>query len=306
MFSRDRHSRRWTPRMFLVWGLVPWVCWGQGEDEFAPRHHGFFLVNQTYVVDFDVQSGIAHWVHYELTAAECVGSVPRDDAFSADGRIVGSPDHNAYRNSGYDRGHLKPAADSKESLEVMRNSFLMTNMAPQTPNLNRGIWKELEEAVRGWAWSYGEVHVTCGPGRQTYDWLDSGVRVPEEFWKVVMRVAPDTACLAFVFPNAEKVDGNLSDYLVSVDALEARLGLDLLPGLPDVTEKRVEAAEASGFWSRATGDPAALPNSQGTSPLAPSEHAAVQCMGMAKSTGKRCQIQTKDPSGYCRYHKKVP
>ena len=64
--------------------------------------------------------------------------------------VIGCPDGQSYRGSGYDRGHLKPAADSKGSMEEMESSFLMTNMAPQTPNLNRGIWKQLEEAVRNW------------------------------------------------------------------------------------------------------------------------------------------------------------
>jgi endonuclease G len=281
----------------------PRFGWGQGDAEYAPRAKGTPLTNATYLVDFDAPSGIAHWVHYALLVSECQGPAERDDAFRADPRIPGCPDHNAYKASGYDRGHLKPAADSKASPSTMRNSFLMTNMAPQTPNLNRGIWKELEEAVRGWAETYGEVHVTCGPGVETYDWLASGVRVPASFWKVVMRTAPDTACLAFVFPNAERVPGDLHHYLVSVDEVESKVGVDVFPALPDGTERRVESDVPARVWAQ--GAPAsalpAAPTSSSSGNTSPST-APVQCMGIAKSTGQRCRQTTRDPSGYCRYH----
>ena len=251
--------------------------------------------NPSYVVDFDASSGIAHWVHYALSSTEAQGTVPRKDTFRADPRVPSSPDKASYTGSGYDRGHLKPAADSRSSSEEMRASFLMTNMAPQTPNLNRGIWKGLEEAVRAWALTYGEVHVTCGPGGETYDVLASGVRVPTTFWKAVMRTSPDTACVAFVFPNADKVPGELTDYLVTVDALELAIGLDLYPGLPDATEGRVEGEAA--MWSVLTD---AVP--QGSKANKPTG-AKVQCMGVAKSTGKRCQKTSSDGSGYCHLHR---
>ena len=287
----------------LFWGA--W-CFGvastatqaqtNSDRQYLPQEaQGVGLDNPSYVVDFDASSGIAHWVHYALSSTEAQGVVPRKDAFRADPRVLSSPGKASYTGSGYDRGHLKPAADSRSSAEEMRASFLMTNMAPQTPNLNRGIWKGLEEAVRAWALTYGEVHVTCGPGGETYDVLASGVRVPTTFWKAVMRTSPDTACVAFVFPNADKVPGELTDYLVTVDALELVIGLDLYPALPDATEGRVEGEAA--MWPVLTD---AVP--QGTKANKPTG-AKVQCMGVAKSTGKRCQKTSSDGSGYCHLHR---
>jgi endonuclease G len=183
----------------------------------------------------------------------------------------------------------------------MQSSFLMTNMAPQSPNLNRGIWKELEERVRDWGLTYHEVHVTCGPSDLTLGTLPSGVRVPAAFWKVVMRTDPDTTCLAFRFPNAAKVPGELEDYLIRVDDLEAELGMDLLLGLPDETEYRVEAELPSAVWGV---DPLRLqeqPSSSKTNTSGSSS--SVQCMGIAKSSGRRCQRMTTDPSGRCYQHK---
>ena len=272
------------------------VALAQGDGQFAPNAAlGLRLENASYKVDFDEQGGVAHWVHYALTAQEATGSIPRKDAFRGDPRVGGSPDEKSYAGSGYDRGHLKPAADSRSSAEEMRNSFLMTNMAPQTPNLNRGIWKELEEAVRGWAVAYGTVHVSCGPGLETDDVLASGVRVPDMFWKAILRTAPDTSCVAFVFPNAEKVPGELGGYQMSVDALEQILSMDLFSALPDGTEARVESEVV--VWPAVEAAPV-------QSVLSPSQSGAkVQCMGIAKSTGRRCQKTTTDPSGYCHLHR---
>jgi len=277
----------------------------QGNDfEFAPRAKGIFLTNPSYVLDYDVESRLTNWVHYRLDASECLGKIPRKDDFRADGRVgEDGVDHLAYRGSGYDRGHLKPAADSKSSYAEMSNSFLMTNMAPQTPNLNRGIWKRLEDQTRDWALEFGSVHVSCGPGFETYDWLSSCVRVPEGFWKIVLRLAPDTAALAFYFPNAEQVTGSLADYTLSVDSLERMIRLDLMPALPDSTEMRIEAIVPNTIWSthQSTHSTEKQPENHSKAPTRTGR--AVQCMGIAKSTGNRCRQKTTDPTGYCRYHR---
>ena len=276
--------------------LWAWAALAQEDGLYAPHSAlGLRLENASYVVDFDERGGVAHWVHYALTAQEATGSIPRKDAFRGDSRVSGRPDEKSYAGSGYDRGHLKPAADSRSSADEMRNSFLMTNMAPQTPNLNRGIWKKLEESVRGWAVTYGTVHVSCGPGLETYDVLASGVRVPDMFWKAVLRTAPDTSCVAFVFPNAEKVPGELGGYQMSVDALEEILGMDLFSALPDGTEASVESEVV--VWPAVRAAPVQ------SAPSASKPGAKVQCMGMAKSTGRRCQKTTTDPSGYCHLHR---
>jgi len=273
------------------------------DGQFAPSSEGQFLTNASYLVDFDEQSGVAFWVHYALTAQECLGGVPRKDAFRPDDRAAGSPTASSYASSGYDRGHLKPAADSRSSADEMRNSFLMTNMAPQSPNLNRGIWKKLEEGVRTWGLAYDGVHVTCGPSDLTLRSLSSGVRVPSAFWKVVLRTSPDTTCLAFRFPNSDKVPGVLEDYLVSVDALEAELGLDLFPSLPDATERRVEGEVAKTIWALDLPEGASRSSAPAGPAPSSSGEASVQCMGIAKSTGQRCKQKTTDPSGRCRYHR---
>ena len=275
---------------------------GHPDAEYAPAVQGQLLVNPSYVVDFDGPSGVAHWVHYALQASECVGPAVRSNDFHLDRRAPGCPDNQAYSASGYDRGHLKPAADSKSSQAEMHASFLMSNMAPQTPGLNRGVWKKLEEHVRAWSFVHREVHVTCGPSDYSMGTLPSGVRVPAAFWKVILRTSPDTSCLAFRFPNQSHVSSSLEASLVRVDDLEAELGIDLFPALPDDLEQRIEAQLPKTLW-HAPALPGGTGGGRETKGKSSSSSEAVQCMGMAKSTGRRCRNSTTHPSGRCHHHR---
>jgi endonuclease G len=219
------------------------------DSRFVPDHEGLPLINADYLVDFDTNRGIAHWVAYELLPVETLGETKRKSGFKGDNRIENSPLHKDYTKSGYDRGHMKPAADSKSSESSMADSFLMSNVAPQTPSLNRGSWKQLEETARDWSHEHGAIYVVCGPGEKDLSTLGSGqVGVPDEFWKAVLRVAPDTACIAFLMPNTMEKLNTFPSYRISVDSLEQRIGIDLFPQLPDATERRIEQ-QIDSHWT---------------------------------------------------------
>jgi len=275
------------------------------EATFEPFNEGMYLINPSYRVDFDLDSRTAFWVHYELNARETAGVAKRTRDFRTDFRTKRSANAGSYRGSGYDRGHLKPAADSKSSQNEMSQSFLMTNMFPQTPALNRGVWRKLEEDVRGWALQYGVVHVTTGPSPETRAWLPDGIRVATACWKAVLRTSPDTSAIAFLMPNAEKLSGDLQVYAMSVDELERRLDIDLFPALPDATEARIEVladlsqwkAASTKAWAPAENQPTSSQNSQNPSGI------SQQCTGISKSSGRRCRNSTKDPSGRCHHHR---
>ena len=218
-------------------------CLGYSQDDqWAPRAKGECLINLDYLVDFNADRGVARWVAYELLPAETLGEAKRKSSFRRDDRISGSPVHKDYTHSGFDRGHLKPAADSKASNERMAASFLMTNVAPQTPQLNRGSWKQLEETTRDWAHELGEIYVVCGPGLESQGQLPNGkVDVPTTYWKAILRTAPDTACIAFMMPNQGTKLAPFPTYRVTVDSLEATIGIDLFPQLPPNVEQRIES-----------------------------------------------------------------
>jgi endonuclease G len=288
-------------RFRFLAGLLFFFAFGhssQGQDNsYLPAVEGTLLTNPSYIVDFDAEANVANWVAYELRSVELRGGQGRSDNFRFDHRVPGSPTQTDYRGTGYDRGHLKPAADSKSSALEMSNSFFMTNMAPQTPGLNRGIWKDLEADVRTWAEDFGRIYVLTGPSDEAIGRLPSGVDVPSHFWKAVLRFSPDTAAVAFWLPNTTSIPGNLDRYRLSIDALEALLSLDLFAQLPDATESRVEA-ETRSHWD--TSGAVRAPVGGGSST---SGGTSQQCTGIAKSTGKRCKLMTKDPSGRCHHHR---
>jgi len=124
--------------------------------------------------------------------------VERDDAFCSDPRLKRSPTPDDYTDSGYDRGHLTPAADAGNEVQ-MRDTFLMTNMTPQLPDVNRIIWKELEAMVRGMETQYvvtGAIYTdpsTCIGERR--------IPVPSAYYKVVY--LKDRSIKVYMADNAE-------------------------------------------------------------------------------------------------------
>ena len=122
------------------------------------------LVKEFFVICHDMEQEIPEWVTYHLTRENLQGTTQRTDDFRPDPELA--PGERAelvdYRNSGYDRGHMAPAADFKRSQEAMSETFLLSNMAPQRPSLNRGIWERLEREVRSLADAHGSIWVFTG------------------------------------------------------------------------------------------------------------------------------------------------
>ena len=179
----------------------------------------------------------ASWVVYVLTREEVeTGSESRTDNFRPDNSIAtGSAALSDYRGSGYDRGHLAPAGDMKWDLEAMSQSFLLSNMSPQKPSFNRGIWKKLEEQVRQWALEKDSVYVVCGPVLSSLeDYIgENQVGVPAYYFKIVVDLSPPRfGMIAFLLPN-EGSDEALMNFAISVDSLELFTGYDFFEQAPD-------------------------------------------------------------------------
>jgi len=179
----------------------------------------------------------ASWVAYVLTRMEVnSGSISRTDNFRADRLIPqGSASLADYRGSGFDRGHLAPAGDMKWDHLAMSESFLMSNMSPQNPSFNRGIWKKLEEKVRAWALEKDSLYVITGPALNTVKSSigDNSVGVPGYYFKVLVDLSPpDQNFVAFLLPN-ERSSEDLLDYMITVDSLENFTGVDFFAAAPD-------------------------------------------------------------------------
>ena len=221
------------------------IC-SRGEDHEVHQYAGFWLC---YRESYET----AEWVFYELSAAGLDRKSKRSNDFREDKSITtGSASLADYKGSGFDRGHLAPARDMAFSDEAMSESFLMSNMTPQAPAFNRGMWKDLEEQVRGWAFAFGRVFVATGPiwEKVAADYGFIGlnqVRIPEYFYKALLaKTDAGWQAAGFILPN-RKCEGVLADYVVSVDEIEARCGVDFFAFLEDSVEDEIEASTQSEF-----------------------------------------------------------
>lgn len=179
----------------------------------------------------------AAWVAYVLTREEIEsGSVERSDNFRSDKNIsTGSASLADYRGSGYDRGHLAPAGDMKWDTEAMSESFYLSNMSPQNPRFNRGVWKSLETQVRNWALEKDSIYVITGPVLDPIDNYigENQVGIPPYYYKVLVDLSPpDHSLIAFLLPNAASSD-SLMSFAITVDSLEEFTGYDFFAGAPN-------------------------------------------------------------------------
>ena len=136
---------------------------------------------------------------------------------------TGSATLNDYRGSGYDRGHLAPAEDFEWSAKGMGDTFFMSNMSPQNPSFNRGIWKKLENRVRKWAVGNEEIYVVAGPVLTDGPYKTIGensVSIPKRFYKVILAYKdPGLKAIGFIMPN-ERSTAALGLFAASVDVVE--------------------------------------------------------------------------------------
>lgn len=194
------------------------------------------------------------WCAWELLGSETEGDQSRArNKFWTDRDIKGCPDTRDYSNSGFDRGHIVPAADQKWSPDAMTDCFSMANICPQNPGLNRGVWQTLEKMERRWARRDSAIIIIAGPIYTQSDRLRIGhsrVRVPSAFFKAFLCTtsAPPTT-IAFIFPNTT-VLGNIADFAMPVDQLEKITGYDLFAALPDSIETEIEATASFRQWNR--------------------------------------------------------
>ncbi|GKW50380.1 DNA/RNA non-specific endonuclease [Halomonas sp. NCCP-2165] len=196
------------------------------------------------------------WVSYTLRAVENPRAAPRPD-FRRDWRALWPIAPDSYFGSGYDRGHLAPnyAIAVVHGREAQRQTFQMSNMSPQRPGLNRRLWQRLEEVVIDhFVPRFGTLQVIAGPifpPRFRDNVLNRVglVEVPEAFYKIVVVPGDEPSALAFIMPQTVRGDEPLDRYLVSIDEVEARTGLNFFPNLPEAEAERLEGGVRARGWA---------------------------------------------------------
>lgn len=210
------------------------------------------LVYSGFVINYNTQYLIPNWVAYELTAEEVEGKIPRAKGFSMDldfSRRQATRED--YSHSGWDKGHMAPAADMKWSLGAMNESFYLTNVCPQNHELNGKDWHILEKIIRDWALKYGTLWIVCGPYIYSNKYGAIGenkVMVPDGFFKAILRFdGSNYQSIAFVFENDSK-NQPLQNAVVSVNDVEALIGYDLFVNLDNHFEEDIESQANFGDW----------------------------------------------------------
>lgn len=219
--------------------------------EVKSKTPGVTVAYNYFTLDFNPSLHIPNWVAWELTREETEGGESRSN-FQRDNDVDGCPDTSDYTGSGYDRGHMAPAADMKWNATAMRQCFYMTNICPQSHALNGGTWKKLEEKCRLWAQADSAILIVCGPilTPEPDEFIGkTGVAVPKGFFKVICSpYANPPRAIGFIMPNG-KVAGGLQAAAVSVDSVERATGLDFFSALPDSLENAIEAECRFHYWS---------------------------------------------------------
>ena len=209
---------------------------------------------ENYTICYREQYEQPEWVAYELTKDELTKKAKRTNDFRPDPKILtGSAELSDYRRSGYDRGHLAPAADFAFSEKAMSETFFLSNMSPQVPEFDQGIWQKLESKVRTWATRFGSVYVVTGPvlekPAEQYASIGANkVSVPQYYYKVILaRTKKSVSGIGFILPN-KRCDDSIWNYAVTIDEVEKRTGLDFFPLLDDETEATTESSLNLSLW----------------------------------------------------------
>lgn len=207
----------------------------------SARGHDYELIDHKYfVVYYDRKFRLARWVKYELTKEKAGAHVAkRRNRFKADpllktrGDVAVSPLE--YRKTGYDQGHLAPSADFAFSQEANDETFVMSNMVPQKPKLNRIAWRMLEEKVRRWACGEEKITVITGPLLdQEMDSLPSGLPIPNEFFKIVYDETPPRKVIAFIYKQNDATNV-MTDRVADLKTIDQRTGEPFSTYLPQET-----------------------------------------------------------------------
>lgn len=181
---------------------------------------------------------------YELKDFMTVGEAKRSNKFKRDPNVPrGSALPADYTKSGYDKGHLCPAADMKWDAEAMDETFYMSNMSPQEPGFNRGIWKKLEDQVREWAVELKNIYVVTGlvlnDGLSTIG-KTNNVAVPKYLYKIVLHDDDQgSQAIAFLMPN-ESSSSSLTEYVVPIDSIETLTRINFFPSLTVQMSEKLE------------------------------------------------------------------
>lgn len=191
------------------------------------------LCRKAYMVKYYDACKVPLFVAQYLDPKQIGGNEPRMN-FRADRDLPPEirANNSDYVGNGYDKGHMAPAADFQTDSVTMEESFLLSNAVPQTPRLNRGVWKAIEIRTRALSDKHGGVYViTGGVFSQHPSTIGDGVCVPDYTYKVIFAPKANES-IGYLVPNVAKgLQKTIKTYQVPVSVIEEKTGLNFTPSL---------------------------------------------------------------------------
>lgn len=195
--------------------------------------------HEYYTLSYNETHEQPNWVWYVVTRSMVNGPAQRESAFMEDTLVsTGSAVPADYKKSGFDRGHLCPAADMLLDNKCMKETFYMSNISPQLHQFNAGIWLDLENYVRELACRYDSLYVVTGPVLKEDLPCIKGkcnkISVPEEFYKIIYSEKHGWM-QGYIMPHKTtyKNKKELFMYKVPVDSIESITHIDFFRGVVD-------------------------------------------------------------------------
>jgi len=210
------------------------------------------LIRKAYIVSYNTENKIPNWVAWHLTRQHTEGNIERkNNSFRKDEQVPKPRAENSdYKKSGWSRGHICPAGDNKWNEDAMQESFLLTNVCPQNPNLNSGVWNQIEITSRRWAEKFGDVYIISGPVlyKQEHQTIgENKVVVPEAFFKIIVRLNNDPKGIGFVCKNTD-CDKKKDLYVNSINEIERLTGITFFPTLSKEISKKIKQEANINDW----------------------------------------------------------
>ncbi|HEX8637285.1 MAG TPA: DNA/RNA non-specific endonuclease [Pyrinomonadaceae bacterium] len=231
-----------------------YLALGNPSNASATDPNNYLLVNNYFVVSYNRDRAIPNWAAWRISSGE-IGAFPRPepDPFRPDDRLPKNwkrATPSDYTGSGFDRGHLSPSADRSASVEGMTATFLMTNMTPQTGDLNRGPWQKLEAYLRTLVTRGSDVYIYAGVYGEKGK-LKNKVSIPTNDWKIAVAVPAGTPIsqinegnarvIAVDMPNVKGIlRADWQVYRTTVRQIEQNTGYNLLSALPQNVQDALE------------------------------------------------------------------
>lgn len=223
----------------------------------------YLLIKPQYVLSYSKSRNIANWASWTLNQS-WLGSAKRQNNFRPDATLpsgwykVVTRDYNG---SGFDRGHLVNSEDRGQSVETNSSTFLMSNIIPQSPDNNQGVWVQLEEYSRDLARQGKELYIvagghgTGGEGKNgKASQLKGKIAVPATMWKVILVLDNPTKGLAgfndksrtiaVIMPNKQGRNGKWQDFCATVGDVEKLTGYNFFSNVPPDIQKQIESKKA--------------------------------------------------------------